>query len=243
MAGFYYYIPNESVRTVAENRTLTPDLLARFGLADVLRDCRDVPDHVVVTDVRQGPDGGSGVCLYPKSTVGQDPPGWSYRPDHQTWLDASTHWVGWEKASPPTPADLARRDIYSDYQVIDGLKQAWFVPCARTSDSQRSTLPVEYVFGAADVERRIAPAFHDLWQLSGHVLDYLRGVTERDERWQVETALAVLQTNYRLCKAEVNAMQQMGRAVLTRPTVRAILLCLVDNDLAQEAAEQKKSKS
>lgn len=245
MAGFYYFLPGCSADQFVERQVINPGQLAHWGLAEVLRDCTDAPDHVVVTEVPAGPSGGAGLCLYPKSALADAPPGWSYRPDHQTWQLAldGRHWIGWETAAPPTPIDLARRNVYSDYLVRDKLGQEWFVPCARTADTSRSTLPVEYGFSQAGLVQRTASDFAHLWDLSGEVLDYLRGRIQRDELWQVTTALAVLQVNYRVGRCEVTALQTMGRAMLTRLTVQAVLQSLVDNDLEQEALEQKKTST
>lgn len=245
MAGFFQFLPAVQLGDLVERKKLQRDVLAQYGLSDVLRDCTDAPDHVVVTEVAAGPSGTAGLCLYPKSPIADSPPGWSYRPEHQTWqptLDGR-RWLGWETAAPPTPVDLARRSVYSDYLMRDKLGQEWFVPCARTADTSRSTLPVEYGFSAVGLVCRTAPDFAHLWDLSGEVLDYLRGRVERDELWQVSTALAVIQVNYRVGRDEVTALQTMGRALLTRLTVQAVLQSLVDNDLEQEVLEQKKTST
>lgn len=242
MAGFYHFLPDIQLQELAPNKTLSRGVLKRFGLDDVLRDCSVVPDHVVVTEVPHGPDGKSGLCLYPKSIAGSDPPGWSYRPDHQEWIQFGGRYLGWEKASPPTPADLCRRSEIKDYVVFDKRGREWNVPCARSANPSGSSLPVEYAFGDdGEVLKHRPPDFEYLWKLSGDVLDALRGVAERGELWFVESALTVLQVNYRLGPAEVTAMQRMGQALLSNATVGSILSAFIDNDLEQEALEQKKT--
>jgi hypothetical protein len=242
MAGFYYFIPETPTAKVAGgNRKLNRDTLKECGLADVLRDCEAAPDDVVVTEVRTGPNGGPGVCLYAKSDRGTDPPTWTYNAERQQWMEAGGCWIGWDKEHPPGQIDLQRKLILSDYSVTDAHGREWHVPCARTTDSQRSSLPVEYAFAGDDLVKHIAPAYLDLWELSGQVLDHLKGSEERDEPWLVKAALQVLQVNYRLGLVEITALQEMGQAVLTKRTVAAVLLALVDNNLEQEVIEQKKT--
>lgn len=244
MAGFYHFV-QLPLEQVVSGKRLNQDVMRRAGLADVLRDCLEVPDHVVVTEVGTGPGGTAGCCLYPKALLADDPPGWSYRPEHQEWiLVGPTRHLGWERERPPTPLDLARREVLVDYEVSDKHAQKWYVPCARSTDSARSSLPIEYGFGDdGELLRQLAPGYAKLWALSGEVLDVLRGRIDRNELWQVRSALEVLQVNYRIAGAEITALQRMGRALLTKATVRAILLCLVDNDLEQEALEQKKTST
>lgn len=240
MAGFYHFL-ERPLADVIRDRKLNPDTLREHGLDAVLADCRDVPDHAVVTEC-VGPSGTPGACIYPKTL--DSPPGWGYRQEHQEWIQAGNRWLGWERQSPPRPEDLLRRDPITDYRVLDPAGREWRVPCARSSDGSQSSFPVEYVFSESGVVVNKVPAtLEHLWTLSGEIADHYTGRRPRDESWQVEAALVVLQTNYRLGKAEVTALQTMGLPVLTRGTVNGILLSLVDNDLQQEFTEQKKSET
>lgn len=242
MAGFFHFIPGTMMDELCPRGRFDRQVLARCGLAAVLADCDDVPDHAVVTETKAGPSGTPGVVIYPKTL--ESPPGWHYRPDHQEWVQCGDRWIGWERESPPSPQDLARRQVLPDYVVRDAEEREWFVPCARSSDANRSSLPVEYAFnGDGRMVRQVPQSMEHLWQLSGQVLDHLSGRVPQNEQWEVEAALAVMQVNYRIDKGEVTALQSMGRAVLTKGTVRGILGALVDNDLEQEYVEQKKSET
>lgn len=240
MAGFFHFIPVAIDQVVTRGR-FDRESLARYGLVDVLRDCVEVPDDAVVTETAAGPSGTPGVVIYPKTL--ESPPGWHYRRDNQDWMQCGNRWIGWERESLPRPQDLARRTVFTDYLVPDVIGQQWSVPCAR-STSGHSSLPMEYAFGSdGQLVRQVPRDMEGLWSLSAEVLDHMSGRVPRDERWEVEAAVAVLQVNYRVDKAEVTALQSMGRAVLTKATVRGVLGALVDNDLEQEYLEQKKSET
>jgi len=245
MAGFFYFLPGCPLGNITNGRSVNHAVLDDVGVDAILSDCDAVPDDMIITDTAAGPGGNAGVCLYPKSAGGNDPASWGYSASRQTWHEVlgDKLWLGWENDGAPRPVDLVRKASLEDYVVRDDSGCEWSVPCARSTDSQRSSLPVEYIFTNGDIARMIAPAYESLWQLSGQVLDHFRGVTPRSEQWLVEAALAVLQVNYRIGKSHVTALQGMGRAVLTRKTVAAILLALVDNDLEQELVEQKKTST
>jgi len=243
MSGFFYFLPGMTPGDVAASGKPRHDAMANCGIADVLRDVEAIPDDAVLTEVHSGPNGKTGVCLYPKCGHADNPLTWTYNATRQQWIDASGYWIGWDREQQPQPVDLQRKCVLSDYSITDANGREWHVPCARSVDSQRSSLPVEYAFAGDDLVRHIAPAYMRLWKLSGQVLDHLRGGMARDEAWLVRAALEVLQVNYRLAPPHITALQMMGLAVLTRTTVMAILFALVDNDLEQEVLEQKKTST
>ena len=153
-------------------------------------------------------------------------------------VEGGRYWIGWDREFPPSPEDLQRKVMVHSYTFTDDSDGKWMVPCARSTFG-RDSLPVEYAFQDGELVKHVAPAYHDLWRLSGEVLDS-KG---RDETWRVKAALQVLQVNYRIGEVEITVLQQIGKAVLTRHTSLHILLALVDNDLEQEMVEQKKTST
>jgi len=112
MTQFLYYVPELTARPTGE--TLSGlDLVARF------------PDgNTIFAPVTGGPDGKHGAI------VAADAVGAVYVPDRQTWQRCHHWWLGWNKATPPGPADLVRRDTLPGlpFRLADG--HEWVVPVA-----------------------------------------------------------------------------------------------------------------
>ena len=112
MTQFLYYVPELAARPTGE--TLSGlDLVARF------------PDgNTIFAPVTGGPDGKHGAI------VASDAVGAVYVPDRQTWQRCHHWWLGWNKATPPGPADLVRRDTLPGlpFRLADG--HEWVVPVA-----------------------------------------------------------------------------------------------------------------
>jgi len=243
MPGFFHFLPTTR-DSIVDNRKLKHSALPP-GLRSVLSDCITVPDECLVTEARSLPDGtaGSGVCIYPKGKA-EDPLDWKMNLNHQTWIKTVDRWIGWETDRPPAPEDLQRKKIFSDYTVKDAEQRLWSIPCARSGNPAAGSLPAAYVFGDnnGSVTTEVLEDYQALWALSADVMDFFSDRTERDLVWQIASALECLRLNYRIDRAEINALHHLGLTLLTRETVPGILLCLIDHDLMQEAAEAESKK-
>ena len=243
MPGFFHYLPM-SKEKIVENGLLKLERLP-LGLRNAISDCRSAPDDCVVTDAFTSPDGTSteGCCLYPKGAT-ESALDWRLNLDTQTWIKTVDRWIGWETDRPPGPEDLQRKKQFADYSVKDKQESLWKVPCARSSNIMASSLPTAYTFGDnnGSVKSEIFAEYEQLWKLSAEVMDHFKGRNERDHVWQIKAALQCLSLNYRLDRAEINVLHQIGRSLLNGDTVPTILLCLIDHDLMQEMDSALDSK-
>lgn len=233
MAAFYHYLPGQ----VADE-----DILPALG--PVLSDCTDIPEHATISRVSgKGPDGHSGVVVYPKPTHGEDPPSFQYREAQQTWLpvDGGKRWIGWHTEAPPAPEDLARRETYPGYQIKDEHERAWSVPIARSPQAVLGSLPTDYIYEGDRWQSQLKPAYQWLWDASGQVWDYFNdGATQSDD-WLIDVAAKVLSVNYRLGPHEITALRTAGLNLLDGRRVQEILLALIDFDVTR-AYHEKKTK-
>lgn len=181
MAGLYYFLPDMTRdRLVPKgDRLLDREVLEARGLGDVLNDCQLIDEHVTVSEATTGPDGRSGIVLYPKRTDGELPKVLQYRPEQQTWLpvphgqEKPLRHIGWLNEQPPQPVDLERRQTYAGYSVKDQNETAWSIPIARSPSAVSGSLPVEYEPDDSGVWKSVLKAdFQGLWDLSGEVWDY-----------------------------------------------------------------------
>ena len=76
-----------------------------------------LPGLMVCVQKAPGESGASGPC--------------NYMPDHQEWRDCGQFWIGWQKASPPRPADLQRSADPPGLPVKDSAGHEWRIPVAR----------------------------------------------------------------------------------------------------------------
>lgn len=243
MPGFQYWLPG-AYAAIVQKHALVWDEIQRHRLDSVLQDIAHVPDDCVATEATI--DGRIGVILSPKGR-GTEPRDWGYNPTLQTWVtraEGSDAKLGYEADRLPTPADLSRRLQLGGAQLTDKHEQIWRIPIAR-SPRGRSVLPAEFVRTPDGVRREIAAAYQDLWDLSGKVRDWVHGeqfIADTDTM-TYDWALRVLQANYRVDVAELNLLQQLGRAVLTTETVEPILVAVIDWDLPRDliAALEKKT--
>ena len=245
MPGFFYFLSRPAAELVADGR-LVHQVLEGLGLTPIFSDCQAAPDETMVSAVQTGPTGLPGTVLYPKSVRGDSPLSWTYLPAAQSWRrsESGDFWIGWETESPPDPTALERREVLPGYQCFDKLDQVWHVPIAR-SPRCHSSLASEFRRTAAGIERIPDPKHRGLWDLSGQIHDWLYDVfTPPDQDlWKYDTAVAVLQTNYRVRSEELNILQELGRPVLTSETIDPILCAVIDNDLPQQLREYLQKKS
>jgi hypothetical protein len=185
--NFRYFLPT-TIDELTNGATLKS--LARWGLADVLRDLTNYPEHVTLHVVTRGPSDQPGVILTPSLADGNPPDAVTYNPHGDEWApywpevggrrseiggtEASADvWIGWERERPPTPQGLARREQFGGLEVLDQHQQAWRVPIARSPHAVFGTLPQNFLFDeSGNPTGQLKSGFATLWELSGHVWDY-----------------------------------------------------------------------
>ena len=190
MAGYLLFIPGASPN--AQSR----DLLADVGLAQLADD--DVADALPCT---VGPSGSGGVVLSWQMKLGA--PRFGYFPDQQEWtaLAGGAWWLGTERESPITPADVSRQRLYASLTAVLRDGNEWRVPIV-------SELP--QLWGCDEkggLVRRPSPEFAGLIDLGTRAYQSLLRALDTvgddgvaaavPEAWDlIGQALAL---NYRLC--------------------------------------------
>jgi hypothetical protein len=252
MADFLYWIPGASVagRAAAEKAGLAYALGAGdpLGLAS------------------SGPGEGPGVLLamQPDARVPR------YRPDSQTWRQFKTPaacgngaacgladqghavcevWIGWARADPPGPEDLARSGAMGGLPVALNDGRNWLVPVVHRLDDRQTDLPQVYDLG--DDGRwvgRIDPRYAGLWEKTQPLAaKYYEAATggKAEGTWTVADELGLaaeaLAVHYRVGPREIAALGLLGSRSLV-----AICEVLIDvrgfSRLVKElAAAQKKT--
>ncbi len=216
MAGFLYHLPGLTRDKLAPGGVFSRSLLAARGLAEILSDVTNCPDHATVANVdRQGPDGGPGciVAANPPRTMG-------YYPRQQEWQQVDGVdgcWLGYDKGEFPKPEDLERPATIAGYGPTLGDGNAWTIPILRRPDDT-TELPRDLIGKAnGTVEMPVSRRYRKLWEDSVDDVAFCF-----DESGKVREAMAVdlekmfdvlakciriLAVNYRVGMAEVNALQ------------------------------------
>jgi hypothetical protein len=257
MPGFYYLLREILPEELVERHAVKRQVLRRFGLADVLSDVTHCSDDVMTSckyadqhsDVPVG-----GTVILPKTAAGTDPRSWGFHGTTQTWQPVELQpgaptmlWIGWETDNPPTPVDLLRKTaVPRGRYLLDQLDQQWLFPVAHSKQG-RATLPASLVRTVDGVKHHVAKPYQSLWELSGQIRDWYRDDFHVDPDdvlcWKYDCALQILQTNYRIGVHELNALDAMGRPLLTTENLDPLLASFIDWDLPDELMEIVEKKT
>ncbi len=241
MAVIQYFLPGATKSDLCdESGRVRQQTFRDRGIAEALRDILQVPRDVVLTGVQHGPGGADGLLLTPARCDG-DVGQCCYLPESQIWRQEIGCWIGTMADEPIVPADLQRRRVYLGYQVGEDDAQ-WLVPIARSRDSGRVTLPQDISFCDKLAIKTLRAQYKHLWELAGHILDWVAGEESPagDEQWRIRAALTALNCNYRVWEAECNVGAEIGSPILSTPLVDAVCMSLAD---VQFAVEVKKKDS
>lgn len=251
MAGFFYFFKNKRVDDLARGEEINHNLLAEFGLAEVLADVRKAPAHATATTVgsNAGPGNSCGAILTVGTKHSGAPAHIGNHPDRQHWVplnDAGDAWIGVMKNELPRPEDLERFEIIYGGLVTDRQHLEWIVPVCRAAQEGMpfGTLPQSYSFDAnGEPLPQLDSSFRWLWNLSGEIQDYYRpGQKERDFKWLVKAALKLLAVNYRIGVRELNLLHELGRPILTNNTAARIAQASYGWEVLEEAKKNLPEK-
>lgn len=237
--AFHYFTPGVSVKDLAPGhqfRTATLKQLRLEHLTGLLGATTAIQDVTI--------EGKSGAMFTP-AIFGQPSDVVVYQPSSQTWLDQGSVWIGWETASPPGPAELAKPNRLPGYSVPDEVGQEWTIPIAR-SPNGRETVPSDFRFDPVTGEpKQVRKRAYDwLWGLSGEIWDFYNTDKQpEDPFWLARCALQILQVNYWVGMYEINALSEMGRAVLDNTRAGTITVCLIDLEVVQQLKDPDSKKN
>ena len=237
-----YFLPNLAAVRAAD--------LDAAGLGGVFRGC-----PFTGRGTTAGPGGmpGQVVVAEPENPLARKP-AIGYFPDKQTWQQAPARqslgdggwWIGWETASPPTPADLQRREAVGGYAVRLEDGNDWLVPVARRFPSG-TMLPERLALGpAGEWVSAVIPRFAKFAEQAERVwVEFQRqaGVPEAATAEplsvadEIDIAVEALGINYRIGRVEASVL-----GLLTTTNKTAILESLIDWPTLIAVGEQLKKK-
>lgn len=189
------------------------DALANAGVLALVR--ADNAGRSTAIDINgHGPGKQSGVVFASWSDDG-DCPRLGYDGDAQTWTQAAQDvWIGWEKDSPPQPADLARTPrVVSESAAVPLGDATWSVPVLREpigqygagpSGTHATHLPHSLSNGLdGQLALRVRPQYADIWTRSAYWFDLLMDAESEEVSldWQLvhDYCCDILSLNYRFC--------------------------------------------
>lgn len=250
MAGFYYFFRGRTADELARGEELNHNLLAEYGLTEVLHDVRKVSAHASVSNVNSnaGPGKSCGVVLTVGCKYSGAPAAIGNHPDLQHWAPIDEErgcWIGVLKNSLPRPEDLERFEVIFGGRVADPQHYEWLIPVARCvpQGMPYGTLPQAYRFNAAGEPQPVLDkAWEWLWNLSGEVIDWYRKADSGQnppESWLIKTAARLLAVNYRLGVHELNLLHDLGRTILHKSTVGKIAQTSYGWEILEEAKKNE----
>jgi hypothetical protein len=249
MAGFLYFLPGCDEARLVKNRRVDHAVLSEYGLAHVLADCLESPNHLIVTK-STGPNNESGVAIvpHPGHTDGKIPLVPIVHPGSQTWrmvasdIGRWTVWIGFQTDSPPEVEDFARRDQVDGYRWTDQFGRSWQIPVIRGRESQYGYLPCDYVWhDSTEPVLTLRSGFDQLWQDSARVWDHLYSEDYRAvERFLASFVARVFAVNYRIGPLELETLRKLNRPAFDRSLVSTICAFACDYPAVKAWADQKK---
>lgn len=213
--NFLYFVPGVT------RQTLGRDLLVAAGLGDVLRD-RLTPNDLAgigglaLAEVQHGPDGHSGVILYPMTdderAGGEEMPPLviGYYKGSQEWEPFGGYYVGWVPDDLPTPEGLEREQSLRGYPEILGDGREWICPLIRMEHGQHN-LPDVWGIRQGKFSAWVKPDWAWAWDLTGEIWDYFSKQKDIPNALAFEWVVKLLSINYRVGPIEVTALKLFGR--------------------------------
>lgn len=220
MSGFFYYLPNADEQTFKQDGEIDHSKLQQFGLGH-LYDCelwgRDLLGGMVRAN---GPDGGSGVCLYCRPTnPPRDEPLTRYDPGKQIWRKGigGDFWVGVITEDIPQPSGMGRFLQFEGMGVNDSSGRNWAIPVARLPERPFGYLPTSFSFD--DDGKPISKVRNDcerLWAIGGTFFDaWMSGtIGAMADEEAIGLVLEVLAMNYRIGKSEIRLLTEIAGPII-----------------------------
>lgn len=232
MSQFLYFAPG--------GRLMNPARAVARGLSYALKGQRVTSNELA----GQGPGGHRGVIF----GFGMDAAECRYLPGEQCWeqMPESDLWLGFDAASPPTAADLARDRQVDGHLVILADGRDWLVPVARALDGT-SPLPKRLRWDGrrwtrGEVQHRYAELFSNACRAWDALIeggeDGAPASVDFDISDECDLAALALAVNYRIGPAEISAL-----GLFDDTTERQVLEALIDWPVFEQLMIQKKTVS
>lgn len=218
---FCYFIPDwqqqmvSSVNELPAHTGLAKVLLNKLPGVQTIQACVGAgPNDRLGTFIAASPAAGSGGKEWPSLeydktcvVVEGDDEKANLAGERQCWHEVkrddgtTNYWIGWDKASPPTPADVQRDKLVDGHYVMLGDGNEWLIPVV---GPYRSRLPQEFRVNGkgeliADVKRDYRKLLKDSESLRTRWME--NGTVLKAEFWMY--AASLLEVNYRVGLHEI----------------------------------------
>lgn len=230
MAGFLYYLPGEKQRPGDER-------LRELGLPYV------AGRKLFASDIHQGPDGGHGWLMADQGRLGDYAA--RHMPAEQDWQETPDGWwLGYYKAAPPTPDDLAHDQQLPGYDLTMGDGNVWTLPLVRNVDEAGEPvcmLPAKLVRDKAT--RALVPGppierYRYLWEATEWAWLAMVSESDVDDVQAEQTMATIFGANYAVGTEELIAC-----GVYTTDLIPTGLLALAISYRRWQAWREAKKKT
>lgn len=244
MTGFYYFLPGVTkAALVGDDGNLRRDILANFGLDEVLRDVSLPIHHAALCELHKvlGPWENTGVMLSIVMKHSGSPRLVQLDLAQQDWRRRgnSNAWMGIMRGDVPTPLDLERTRVIPGYTIKDHAGWEWRIPVARQPDSPYGTLPQSYVFDdAGEAVGKLEAEYAWIWDLSGEIHDWYKS-EGGTFAWLAKQTARVLSVNYRIGGPEITWLNELGHEILRQETMHAIAQATYGFQLIEDAKKNE----
>lgn len=244
MSAPLYFFPKLRLAELAENGTLSPSVLKRYGLDAILHDVGPVSGHCANDLTGKGPGDDSGT-MFCTNTEGKIPHRAGYSPDFQRWQLVRKDpdlWIGIDNEHPPTPKDLVRPRVTDGHNVELSDGHNYRVPVIR-SPMRRTGLPEDmYLDADGEFKIELKPEYQQLWDDTGVIWDFFYD-DEPDEAAVLlysdilRHCLDFVGLNYRYGRYEQSVLRLIDR---TDAVWRGVLQAAVDWPMVVAEVDAKK---
>ena len=243
--GACYRVLGKRAEEVVKDNQLDLELLHERGLSETFSDCFQVGRF-------QYHNTDAGVVIYPF------PNGWNATTDsfvvtnEITWVNCGSKYeVGYCEGGSLEPQYFERAATYVDYNIFDSADNEWMIAVIQSPKEGRCQLPQETIFNTEKMtfQFRLASKYDQLFERVGIFLDMFvkkedvghQLDVDDDRVWLVETALQVLQVNYRVNIGTFAAMQSRNISLLD--PAKAAAICSAGSDWGTWEEHQKKTEA
>jgi len=243
MACLQYFLPGVMASDLASGGQLNRPLLEERGLGSIFADITrpaDCPHFELAGS--GGPGGKPGVIIYALPGHGNPPRRTGYFADDKNfeWSpvgDGSKLWICIDRAFPPAPVDLPRRQMIEGHAVKLDDGNEWIVPVIRRWGGG-TRLPRSFSYDSAGkLLQAVKPGYQAYWERSAAVSDFVYANGSVELQWAVDTCLDLLGLNYRLGRNEQTVLGLVGSE-----NWRDILRAAVDYPTALQVLEEERLK-
>lgn len=241
MAAPLYFLPNSSQADIVAAGTgeLNLDRLRELGIAGPFGDVR--PGEFRAVELRTTGPGNLGGLLLEAFSPGRAGGRFGYYPDSQTWTEAGPGvWIGIDRLSPVTPADLVRRETVPGdvVRLTDG--NGWQIPKVRTARGGTELPFAMWRDATGRLRQHVRANYRELWNWAAEVwgLLYNDGAVVWDLGEMLDYTTAVLAINYRF---DVNVQRVVG--LIDSTNWKTIVAASVDYYTLFELFDDSKKKA